>query len=96
MNEKEKKVAHYATILTGKLQELFDGDFESDWHISKDEFDDEEGNNLTHFFHALATVMPCHMFNNITGNDKNHLEFNHLANQLVFQYSIKNDHNTTP
>jgi hypothetical protein len=76
-------------MLSGKIAELFDEDSESDFHIDQQEL--QEGDNLTHFFHALANIMPTHLFNKITGDDKNNLEFNHIANQLVFQYSKKKD-----
>jgi len=74
-------------MLSGKIAEIFDE--ESEYYIDQEEL--QEGENLTHFFHALANVMPTHLFNKITGDDKNHLEFNHIANQLVFQYSKKQD-----
>jgi len=45
--------------------------------------------NLTDFFHALANVLPTYIFNKYTGEYKNQLEFNHVANQLCFQYSTK-------
>ena len=47
--------------------------------------------NLTDFFHALANVLPTYIFNKYTGEEKNQLEFNHVANQLCFQYSSKKD-----
>jgi hypothetical protein len=84
-----EKHLHYAAMLSGKIAELFDEDSESDFHIDQQEL--QEGDNLTHFFHALANIMPTHLFNKITGDDKNNLEFNHIANQLVFQYSKKKD-----
>ena len=76
--EQTEKHLQYAAMLSGKISELFDEDSESDFH-------------LTHFFHALANIMPTHLFNKITGDDKNNLEFNHIANQLVFQYYKKQD-----
>jgi len=45
--------------------------------------------DLTDFFHALANVLPTYIFNKYTGENKNQLEFNHVANQLCFQYSVK-------
>ena len=87
--EQTKKHLQYAEMLSGKIAELFDEDSESDFHIDQQEL--QEGDNLTHFFHALANIMPTHLFNKITGDDKNSLEFNHIANQLVFQYSKMND-----
>lgn len=88
MAQSEKHL-QYAAMLSGKIAELFDEDSESDFHIDQQEL--QEGDNLTHFFHALANIMPTHLFNKITGDDKNDLEFNHIANQLVFQYSKKKD-----
>lgn len=86
MAQNEKHL-QYAAMLSGKITEIFDE--ESEYYIDQEEL--QEGENLTHFFHALANVMPTHLFNKITGDDKNHLEFNHIANQLVFQYSKKQD-----
>lgn len=80
-----QRVMHYATILTSKLQELFDE--ETEYSISIEEFEDAE--NCTAFMHALATVTPNQCYNRLTGDDKNNLEFNHLANQLVFQFASK-------
>ena len=82
-----EKHLQYAAMLSGKIAEIFDED--SEYHIDQKELQDSD--NLTHFFHALANIMPNHLFNKITGDDKNNLEFNHIANQLVFQYSKKND-----
>lgn len=86
MAQTEKQL-QYAAMLSGKIAEIFDK--ESEYHIDQEEL--QEGNNLTHFFHALANIMPNHLYNKITGDDKNNLEFNHIANQLVFQYSKKQD-----
>jgi len=82
-----EKQIEYATMLSGKVAEIFNKD--SEFHIDQKEL--MEGNNLTHFIHALANIMPTHFYNKITGEDKNSLEFNHVANQLVFQYSNKVD-----
>lgn len=86
MSEVEKH-AEYAFLLSKKIFEIFDEESES--HISQEEL--MEGDNISHFFHALANGMPTHIFNKITGEKKNHLEFNHIANHLVFQYSKQVD-----
>lgn len=83
--KKEEKHLHYATVITAKILELFSED--SDLQIDLDELSDDD--NLTHFFHALSNLVPSHFYNKITGDSKNILQFNHVANQLVFQYSIK-------
>ncbi|MCY1720184.1 hypothetical protein OU798_07510 [Prolixibacteraceae bacterium Z1-6] len=74
-------------MITGAIGSMFEED--SEWNIDQEEL--MEGDNLTHFFHALANVAPTHLFNQLTGDDKNQLEFNHVANQLCFQYSNKVD-----
>lgn len=84
MSQTQKQV-QYAAMLSGKIAEIFNE--ESEFYINPEELN--EGENLTHFFHALATMMPNRIYNQITGEHKNNLEFNHLANQLVFQYSTK-------
>jgi hypothetical protein len=72
----------YAAIILGLVNEVFDED--PDHFIGVEEL--EKGDNLSHFFHAFATVAPNAAFNKITGMDKDNLEFNHVANQLCFQF----------
>ena len=45
------------------------------------------GDNLTHFFHALAKIAPAMVYGKLTGEEVNSLDFNHIANKLCFQYS---------
>lgn len=82
--EQQKKENEYALKIVAKIQELFDEDAEGD-SIDKDEFLD--GDNTIHFIHALSNIAPLLIYQKLTG-DKNVdlLSFNHLANQLVFQY----------
>ena len=82
MRENKEKYLEYAAMISGSIGDMFQED--SNYHIDREEL--TEGDNLTHFFHALANIMPTHIFNNITGDDKNQLEFNHVANDLCFQY----------
>ena len=77
-----EKYLQYAAMITGAIGSMFEED--SEWAVDQEEL--MEGDNLTHFMHALANVAPAHVFNNLTGDSKNHLEFNHVANQLCFQY----------
>lgn len=83
--KKIEKQYEYANIIIAKIAELFDENSESDFHISHEEL--QEGNNLTDFIHALSNVAPCYIYSQITGDKKNELQFNHLSNQLIFQYS---------
>ena len=77
---KKEDYLKFAPKIVHLYSELFDEDSE---HYLGDEIKEED---LTGFFHALTTVAPNHLFNKITGDDKNNLEFNHIANQLCFQF----------
>lgn len=82
--EQQRKENEYALKLVAKIQELFDEDAEGD-SIDKDEFLD--GDNATHFIHALSNIAPLLIYQKLTGdNNVDLLSFNHIANQLVFQY----------
>ncbi|MGL5913697.1 MAG: hypothetical protein ACRCZB_05980 [Bacteroidales bacterium] len=80
--ENHEKSLLYANLLRAKVAELFDD--ENEYCIDKNEL--FEGDNLTHFIHALSNIMPCFVFQKFTGEDKTLLEFNHLSNALIFQY----------
>lgn len=81
--EKNPSWAKYAVILQPVFAEIFNPD--SPNYIDPKQFEDDD--NLKAFMHALATAGPCFIFNMITGENKNHLEFNHVANALVFEFS---------
>ena len=75
--EKEKE---YINNLLMALQEtIFNPD--SDFHIDMKEAD------ASLFFHTLANTVPNLVYQELTGNELNNLQFNHLANQLCFQNS---------
>ena len=78
----------YAIKLMGAITEVLT-DPENEFYIDKQEL--LEGDNMTDFIHALANLTPCLFYGNITGDSKSSLEFNHLANHLVFQYSKAED-----
>lgn len=82
--EKEEIFLNYAAQIVGALSTLFDEQSDHGFFIDEEEFNDER--NLTMFFHALANVAPSVFYENMTGENKNLLEFNQLANQLCFQY----------
>lgn len=81
MKNKQEKHHVYAALISEKVAEMFEENQE----------DIQTGDNLTHFIHALSNTVPNLFYNKITGEDKNNLEFNHIANHLVFQYSKKED-----
>jgi hypothetical protein len=84
MEEKEKTV-EYAEKIIQALGSLFEEN--SDYFISQEELLEED--NLTHFFHALGNMVPANFYSQITGEDINILDFNHIANKLCFQYAKK-------
>ena len=78
--KKLEKHYQFAAQITGALGELFDED--SEHYIDSE---DLQG-NLTDFIHALSNIVPTAIYNELTGENKNILHFNHTANQLIFQY----------
>lgn len=85
MPQNEKWV-EYAAILNAHISKVFTD--EADSQIDIQDLNDEE--NLQAFFHALSTVVPCHIFNKVCGDNKKHIEYNHTANLLCFKFgSIK-------
>lgn len=84
----EEKIIQYASKIAGAIGQIIDSD-EGDYSIDKDEL--SEGDNLTLFIHALANVAPTRIYTTITGEEKSYLQFNHIANQLCFQFGKKDD-----
>lgn len=85
--KKLKKEDEYAMKIMAKIQELFDDDSEGET-IDKEEL--MEDDNMTHFMHALSNLAPLMVYSRFTGDKNvNILSFNHIANQLVFQYANK-------
>lgn len=80
-----EKTDEYAMKIISAIQELFNP--ESDNYIDPEEL--TEGQNGTHFAHALGNIAPAMIYNKLTSEDKTALEFNHLANVLCFQYGKK-------
>ena len=85
MAQKIEKHIEYAAVILIKLEELFQDDNDS----SFDRNELMENDNATEFIHALANLVPNKIYNKLTGDKKNNLEFNHLANHLCFQYHKK-------
>ena len=89
MNKKksnEEKWIQYAAKISTVINSIFDEDSDN-YSIDFEEL--HEDNNITIFMHALANAFPTHFYNQITGDNLNMLEFNHLANSLCFQYMNK-------
>lgn len=81
----DEKWLKYAALIQSAIGEMFEED--SDYHVSVEQL--SEGENLKHFIHALANVVSATIFNNLTGQENNFLEFNHIANALCFEFMSK-------
>lgn len=80
MNEQEKKQMQ----VTAKILEVINELINEDDNVKK--MIDED---LTDFIHVITNHVPTMIFNRMTGDDKNLLQVNHIANQLCFQYMNK-------
>jgi hypothetical protein len=85
--ENFKKAEQYAARIVDQLTEMFNDDSCSN-HIPLLEL--SKGDNLKCLIHAL-TCASAMMFNEITGEEKNWLEFNHIANSLCVEFMVKDD-----
>jgi len=79
---KQEKWMTYAVLIQSAISEMFDDGANN--YIDKNDFNDDQ--NLKDFLHALMNVVPCNIYGKITGDEKNMLESNHVANQLCFEY----------
>ena len=86
MKEETRQEDQYAITLAHAIADVLSND-ENENYIDEDKL--QEGDNLTHLIHALSNLMPNLIYASLTGDKKTMLEFNHLANQLCFQYTEK-------
>lgn len=77
------KQDEYAIKIMAQLQGMFDENCEN--HIDINDL--AEGDNATHFTHALATIAPAMIIGKLMNQDFDALGFNHMANRLCAQYS---------
>lgn len=77
MNDKiEFFTSEILALITEKLQE-------------DEDFTEQMQENPEEFIFAISTSAPAILFHQLTGESKNFLEFNHLANQLCFEFMSK-------
>jgi hypothetical protein len=79
-----EKSFEYAAKINSQIMDMLN-DEDSSNHIDIDEF--ENGENVKAFLHALSTMVPVRIYNKYCHADLNNLEWNHLANSLVFENS---------
>lgn len=81
--KKLEKYEEYTAVILGAIGSMFDED--SEHYIDEDDL----AENLTEFFHALSNVAPSLMYSELTGEPTNTLDFNHISNKLIHQYTRK-------
>lgn len=74
------KSEEYAQKLTAHLGEIFHPANPNQINMKELAHSD----NYTAFVHALATMVPLHFHNILAKADLTQLDFNHLANGLIF------------
>lgn len=81
-----EKENEYALKIIGTLSEmLVNGEGEN----AIDGDDLAEGENATHFLHALLNIAPAYFYEKLSGEAVDLLTLNHIANRLIFQYLKK-------
>ena len=83
---KVSKENEYAALIIGVIVEHF-LDKESEFYVMDELMEDDE--NITAFIHALASLAPATIHKQITVSGGDIIDFNHLANRLIFQYLNK-------
>lgn len=83
MKKRETKEMYYAALIYDQIMKLFN-DEECDNHMDLSELSEE--NNATCFVHALSCAS-AFFYKELTGEDCDYLEFNHVANRLIHQFS---------
>lgn len=82
--KKSEKWLQYSVLIASKIQDMID-----EGEISIKDLSANEGENLKEFLHAVATVVPAQIYNKMTSSKVDFLAFNHIANQLCFEYMHK-------
>jgi hypothetical protein len=78
-----KKQDEYVFSIVGQINDLFSPE-------SEDKKYDWETADMTQFFIAYVKA-GAYIFNQITGDNKNALEFTHLANSLIVQDLVESN-----
>ncbi len=79
----ETRDEHYANLITEQIRDmLFNENCPN--YINPEELANSD--NFCAFIHAFANLAPCHLYNHALGEEKDVLEFNHIANKLCFDF----------
>lgn len=80
--QENEKIMYFSTEILSLIQDKLEDD---------EDFQREVGENFTEFMFALSTVVPNQIYSVTSSEELNHLEFNHLMNNLCFQYMTMED-----
>jgi hypothetical protein len=83
----ELRDTYYTAVIAKQILALL-FDKECDNYIGLEEL--EANGNATDFVHAMSCATAI-IYKEITKNECDFLEFNHIANRLIFQYSKLSD-----
>lgn len=87
MSKEEIKIENkYAIKILAQVQSMFNEDSEN--YVDPSELS-QDSDKATAFLHALANIVPAHVYRSLTGDEQDNLGFNHIANRLCFQFGSK-------
>lgn len=77
--------------MIAKVNDQLVGIFKEDCENFIGKLSDLTDDEATMLFHVIASVVPCRLYNHITGDNADVLQFNHNANRLIMQYCQTTD-----
>lgn len=87
-NSQEEKIEMYSlTLANAILKTLREEKLSNGKLFSDDLLEDDE--SLSAFFHALSNLAPLAVFNHITEEEFDLLDFNYQANRLIFTFEAE-------
>ena len=83
MSNKHEVANAFAAQIFIHLKELFYPEIETDYFIDLDKVIAED--HFTELIHAMSNVVPLMFYKQLVDEDCGPLDFNHIANKLIFQ-----------
>lgn len=85
MKKSENEVNKFSAIIIAALHDtIFNKD--SEYYVNDQLC---KNSDMTDFVHAMSNTVPALIYAELTGDKKDILQFNHMANTLVVQYHEK-------
>jgi hypothetical protein len=83
----DKKLQQYVLKLQSQIGEIFQPECEN--YIDPEDL--EKDDNATTFIHALSNCMPFLIYQKLTGEECDLLQFNHNCNRIIVNYSLQKE-----